>query len=198
MRVFFLPNGRGVALILFVAFLLGVVFLSVPVLAQETEPAPEPPIEVPELPDAGPIIDDTTTDLQEMLTSAEMVIAILVFLVTQLLKYVTRREDVSTQTIYVAVIGVFSVIYFIANLTGYIQQVQAGIDFLSVLANPLWQIIVALVGSGALYGIGRITGNVAMAGQQGNKRFKYDPPKPVQLLTPTTVVELQPLVESKG
>jgi hypothetical protein len=172
-------NWRAAAVVSLVLFVVLFGLLS-SVSAQTITPEP------PTLPDVGPIIDDTTTNLNTFLVSAEMVIAILVWGVTQAVKYFTKSDDIDSGNIYLGVLFAFSGIYFVGNLAGYLEQINSGIAFLTVMADPLWQIIVALVGSGLIYGTGRLTGNVVMAGRQGEERRVFESPEPLNLVTGRT------------
>lgn len=213
-RYLFYPNALGYALIF---ILLAALLLTVPVaLAQEEPLATNTPAEEPaptaapeplpdELPDVVPVVDESTEDLNAFLVDAKVVIALLVVLLTQLLKFLLptkpgeseEEKSARSQRIYLGVIGLFSALYFIGSITGYLEQIQRGINFLAVLADPVWQIIIAVGGSGLVYMLGRATNNVALAGRQSAKAFQLDPPKPVQMLMPRTL-ELSPLLESTG
>lgn len=199
-RNFFIPNRLGLALlILFSVCLLltGTIALAAaqddplatntPVTVATFTPAPleEEPLPT-ELPDAGPVIDEATDDLDIFLLDAKVVIALAAWFLTQALKYLWRndplRREVSGQQIYVLVIGVLSALYFIGNLTGYLEQIRSGVKFLSVLADPLWQIVITLGGSSLIYLFGRGTGNVLMGGGYSSKANHLEKPEPINVI----------------
>lgn len=176
MRYFFIPNARFWVLLSIVALLL---ILPSIALAQDVPPSP------PQAPDLSPIIANINDGLATFLTSAAVLMGALAFIVTQAAKFVLpKTETIKSETIYGAVVSIFTLLYVGANLAGYTDLLSRGVALGTVLADPILTLLGMLVIPSAAYAVGQKINNPLMGGSQGKGWGSLEKPKQTLRLEP--------------
>lgn len=137
-----------------------------PLLAQDS--TPQPPLSGV---DVGPVIDSYQESLSGFLSGAVIALNFIIFLVIHALKWALPDQQMKTETIYLFVVGVATLFYGGAALAGLTVQLQAGVDFLNAIAEPLANIILLLIGPAATYRVARLAKVPALGDQQGQAFF---------------------------
>lgn len=169
---------RVLIMILLLGLLMGA--LTFPALGQE---AVEVPQEVINLPDPGPVIDDLTQGLEAFYQSAAVLMGFVVYLVTQAVKFVTKKEDVSTETIYGVVVVIFTAGYMIAQIAGEGILLGRVIDIGTLVGNTILAVLGMIFVPSLTFNAAQKVGNPVFGGKQGHERFHLEPPAP-----PTPVI----------
>lgn len=184
-RFFFIPNWRFLLVWLLVLFVgLAVLIAVQPTQAQDVETTPDLPaptitvqytdgtaLEIPTQPE----ID--LPGLEGFLNQTQVIMGLLVFGLTALLKIAIPSSKITTEGIYGIVVVAFTVIYLVANLLG--ASLQNYVDMGTIIANSIWALLSMLgVSSAAYLVLGKGLQNPLVVRPQTDKAFTIG--KPVQ------------------
>ncbi|MBZ0297095.1 MAG: hypothetical protein K8L99_31330 [Anaerolineae bacterium] len=149
-------------------------------LAQEEteEPTAVPTVEVtpdplplPDEIDVTPVIGDYNGNIDDFLNGAVIALNFIAFLVIAGLKWAIPGTQVKTETIYLFVVGIAALVYILATLAGLVEQLDAGVNFLNAIAEPLTNIILLLIGPALTYSVAKAGKVPALGDHQGDKSF---------------------------
>lgn len=154
----------------FVAPSVFVLALFGPVYAQE--PAEPPPV-VEDNPLPPTDTSELFNNLENAAQSAEVVLAVISFLVIQFLKFVVPKKEGQpgwdARKISIATLGLFSAAFLLANATGYVEQFNTGVDVAKVIAEPLRVLLAMWLGSTGLYTLNKAANVPVLGDRQGEK-----------------------------
>lgn len=140
--------------------------------------AVEPPQEVTSPPDLGPVIDDLSEGLETFYQSAAVLMGFVVYLVTQAVKFITKRDDIATETIYGLVVVVFTVAYMVAQIAGEGILLGRAIDIGTLAGNTILAVLGMIFVPSLTFNAAQKVRNPVFGGKQSNERFHLEAPAP--------------------
>lgn len=158
--------------------------------------AAEPPQEVTSPPDLGPVIDDLSDGLKTFYQSAAVLMGFVVYLVTQAVKFITKKEDIATETIYGLVVVVFTVAYMVAQIAGEGILLGRAIDIGTLAGNTILAILGMIFVPSLTFNAAQKVKNPVFGGKQSNERFHLEAPPPPALPAPVPPSRHDPLAKN--
>lgn len=183
---FYFMNWRFLLVWLLVLFVgLAALIAVQPTQAQDVEATPEvtaptitvqytdgTALEIPTQPEMPPVDLD---GLEAFLNQTQVIMGLLVFGLTALLKIALPSSKITTEGIYGIVVVVFTVIYLVANLLG--ASLQNYVDMGTIIANSIWALLSMLgVSSAAYLVLGKGLQNPLVARPQTDKAWTVGEP----------------------
>lgn len=197
-RIDFIPNWRFLLVWLLVLVIGLTALVAVqPLYAQDAEVTPEltaptitvqytdgTALEIPIQPEMPPV---DIPGLEGFLNQTQVIMGLIVFALTALLKIALPSTKITTEGIYGIVVVVFAVIYMVANLLG--ASLQSYVDIGTVLANSIWALLSMLgVSSAAYLVLGKGLQNPLIVRPQTNKAWSIGEPIRTLKLESTTSI----------
>jgi hypothetical protein len=146
-----------------------------PTLEPTAEVTEEAPIIVIGEDDLAPVIDEYAGDLKDALKFASPVLALAVFLVSVLGKFVFPDTVISTEKLVGMITAVAAGIYGLAEFLGAVPELMDGVSVLNELAGPALQIGIIIFVPSGLYYLARKWNTPVLSAKQGDKAFSLEP-----------------------
>lgn len=152
----------------FLILALALLVLLTPAIAMAQDPAPAPEVEP-----AVNYLADLIAGVESFMVSSAVAIGLVAYIITQAGKWAIPGSSwFQTERIYAITASALTIVYVLANLSGYTTELQSGVDLLSVLADPLKIVLGLIFVPSAVYAGAKRVNNPIAGGKQGLEAFQ--------------------------
>lgn len=143
----------------------------------------EPPVVIIEPTFFDDFIDDLQAGLHDFWEKAGPAMALIATILIAVLKRILPGRQISSRTIALGVLTIFTILYVVSQFAGFVEQLQRGVDFLAALSGPLQNIFVLFGGSTALYKLSQALDVPLLGEKQGEDWFEGEKPRRNEIKT---------------